>query len=317
MATNIELTAAQAKEKMLALNEEARKNWPREAWREEMGEIITDAILIGFDTENLVDLLAETETLGFEGRSFVSEVKGMRAFWTSRGGYIEESTIHEEVFEIRRDIIGFHVSEMEDKMKVNFGPSVQTLIDLGIRRMTAEINLKVLRTFQAAVPSSSPYYIAAGGVDLDTLNTALRQVADEQIDGEVVIVGRRTMTDKIVDAIVALNGGGYGAFLPNTNEDLLKRGVLGEYRGSRIITLRNFKSDTQYGSTRTGSWFPANELWVVGRNASKFAFYGGPDFKQYVEDDNWYWHYLQKREFGGLVYRPERLRRIIDTDQAP
>lgn len=310
MADEKTLTAAEARAKMVALNDEAKRNWKSDAWRENAAEVVTEAITEGFETENLVDLLAETENLGFEGRSFVREIKGMRAFWTSRGGYIEESTVHEETFEIRRDIIGFHVSEMEEKMKTNFGPSSQTLIELGIRRLAAEINLKVLRTFQAAIPSSSPYYTAAAGLSLATLNTALREVADEQIDGEVVILGRRTMTDKIVDGIVNL-GSGYGAFLPETNEQLLRQGVLGTYRGARILTLRNFKNDT--GTT---GWFPANELWVVGRNASKFAYFGGADFKQFVEPDNWFWHYLQKREFGGVVYRPERLRRIIDTNES-
>lgn len=316
MSVDTKMTIAEAREKMQAINEEARLNWKRPDWRAEAAELITDAITVGFDTENLVDMLAETEHLAFEGRSFVSEVKGMRAFWTSRGGYIEESTIHEEVFEIQRDIIGFHVSEMEDKLKTSFGPTAQNLIDLGIRRMAAEINLKVLRTFQAAVPSTSAYYTSAAGLSLTTLNKAIRDVHDEQIDGEVVIIGRRTMTDKIVDGIVNI-GSGYGAFLPETNEELLRQGVLGTYRGSRVVTLRNYKSDTQFGSLRTGSWFPANELWVVGRNASKFAFFGGPDFRQWEEDDNWFWHYMQKLEFGGLVYRPERLRRIVDSSQAP
>lgn len=309
MATEKTLTAAESRAKMVALNEEARKNWPRAEWRHEMAEVITEAITEGFEFENLVDQLAETETLSFEGRSFVREVKGMRAFWTSRGGYIEESTIHEETFEIKRDIIGIHVSEMEEKLETNFGPTAQNLIDLGVRRQASEINLKVLRTFQAAVPSTSPYYTAAAGLSLATLNTALREVHDEQLDGEVVIMGRRTMTDKIIDGIVSL-GGGYGAFLPETNEALLRQGVLGTYRGSRIVTLRNYRNDTD-----TAGWFPANELWVVGRNASKFAFFGGPKFKEFVEPDNWFWHYLQKREFGGVVYRPERLRRIIDTTQ--
>lgn len=310
MATENPLSLAEAKAQMAALNEEARVNWSSPQWRHEAAEVITEAITEGFDSENLVDMLAETENLSFEGRSFVREVKGMRAFWTSRGGYIEESTIHEETFEIKRDIIGIHVSEMEEKMETGFGPSAQNLIELGIRRMAAEINLKVLRTFQAAVPSSSAYYTAASGVSLSTINTGLREVMDEQIDGDVVIMGRRTMTDKIVDGIVNL-GSGYGAFLPETNEQLLRQGVLGTYRGARIVTLRNFKNDTD-----TAGWFPANELWIVGRNASKFAFFGGPKFKEFVEDDNWFWHYLQKREFGGVVYRPERLRRIIDTSQS-
>lgn len=308
MAEN--MTREEAKALIAALNEEAKANWKNQAWHDEMAAVMTEDIDRGFESENLVDLLAETEHLGWEDRSTVSETRGMRAFWIARGGYIEESTIHEETFEIKRDMLGFHVSEDEDKLRANFGPNQARLISLGAQRMACEVNLKVLRTFQAAVPSSSAYYTAASGVSLATLNTGLREVRDEQLDNNIVIVGRATMTDKIVDALVAVGGGSYAAFLPETNEDLLRTGVLGTYRQAKIITLKNFKNDID------SSFFPANELWIVGREASKFAFFGESQFKEFTEQDAWKWHYLQRREFGGVVYRPERLRRIIDTSQS-
>lgn len=311
MTTENKLTPEEAKDLYASLTEEAKENWRDRGWRDEMAAVMTEAIDEGFETENLVELMAETEVLGWEDRSFVNETKGMRAFWLSRGGYIEESTIHEETFEIERDMVGFHVSEMEDKMKANFGPTQARLLDLAQKRLSAEINLKVLRTFQVAVPNTSPYYTSASGLSLATINTALREVMDEQNSEDVVIIGRRTMTDLIVDAISNIGGtGAYGAFTPQTNEELLRRGVLGSYRGANILTLKNFKDDTG-----EGSMFPANELWIAGKGASKFAFWGGGDFKEYTEDDNWFWHYIYRREFGGVVYRPERLRRIIDADQ--
>jgi hypothetical protein len=116
------------------------------------------------------------------------------------------------------------------------------------------------------------------------------------------------MVDKIIDELTT---GNYAAFLPQTNEDLLRRGVLGTYRGARIVSLRNFKDDENV------SFFPANEMFVVANDASKFAFWGGLLSKEWTEDDNWYWHYIARRDFGGLVHRPERLRRIVDTSQAP
>lgn len=291
-----------------ALSVEAAANWKYPEWRAEMAEVLTETITKGFEMENILDLMTNVENLSPTGRAQVRELKGMKVFWIAPGGYIEESTVQTEVFEILRDHVGFHVSEMEDKLEADFGPTQANLIELGVRRLAGELNLRVLRTFQAAVGPSSPYYTAASGLSLTTLNTALREVRDETND-DVVIIGRATMTDKIVDGVVNLNGG-YGAYLPETNEDLLRRGVLGTYRNARIITLKNFKDD------QDTPFFPANELWVVGRDASKFAFWGGPKTKQFVEDDNWFWHYLQRRDFGGLVWRPERLRRIIDTTQA-
>ena len=76
------------------------------------------------------------------------------------------------------------------------------------------------------------------------------------------------------------------------------------------IDIKNFRDDQDV------PFFPGNELWVIARDASKFAFFGGMKSKEYTEDKNWYWGYLARRDVGGVVHRPNRLRRIID-DQIP
>ena len=228
-----------------------------------MAADLTETIYWGFQHENLLNLYTQVENVDFNGRSAIKEVRGLRAFWVARGGHIEASDMHEEVFEIQRDTIGFHVFEMEDKLRTNFGETQANLVNLGIQRMDAEVNLRVLASFQAAVPSGSPYYISAGGLSLASLNLALRQVRDTTLDGNVSIIGRTTMTDQIVDQIMG-TGGNTAGFFPETNEALLRQGVLGTYRGARIISLLNYRDDTDT------PFFPANELWVVGRDASKF-----------------------------------------------
>lgn len=300
-----EAERAEAKAKIDAVNKEAFERWDDPQWRKEMAAEITDSIYWGFEHENLLNLFSTVENAPFDGRVFVKEVRGLRAFWVARGGYIEASTLRADVMEMPRDTIGFHVYEFEDKLRTNFAETQATLVDLGTQRMDAEVNLRVLRLFQAGVPSTSPYYISGAGLSLTALNTALREVRDASYDqGAVTIIGRSTMTEQIIDAISTSN---YAAFLPQTNEDLLRRGVLGTYRGANIVTLRNFKDDTDT------PYFPANELYVVGRDASKFAFWGGLLSKEYDEQNNWYWHYLARRDFGGVVHRPDRLRRIVDT----
>lgn len=298
------------REKLRLVNEEARDNWDDPTWRREMAQEMTETIYWGFEHENLLAQFAEVENAPFDGRVLVKEVRGLRAFWVARGGYIEASTIHSEVIEVPRDTIGFHVYEFEDKLRTNFGETQATLVDLGTQRMDAEVNLRALRLFQAAVPSSSPYYISGAGLALSALNAALREVRDASLDPKVTIIGRATMTQQIVDKIMgtALNGAG---FLPETNERLLAQGVLGVYRGAQIITLKNYLDDVRL------PFFPANELYVIGRDASKFAFWGGLLSKEFTEEDNWYWHYLARRDFGGIVHRPDRIRRIVDTSTAP
>lgn len=295
---------AELRKKVDLLNAEAEANWDNPQWRREMAQQVTETITEGFEHENLLGLLTQVENAPFNGRVTVKETRGLRAYWTARGGYIEASTIRSDVMEIPRDMIGFHVYEFEDKLRTNFAETQASLVDLGIQRLDAEVNLHVLRLMQAAVTNASPYYISGAGVSLAALNTALREVADESRMGEISIVGRRTMVDQIVDELVT---GNYAAYLPQTNEDLLRRGVIGTYRGANIVSLKNFKDDEDV------SFFPANEMFVVGRDASKFAFWGDLLSKEWTEQDNWYWHFMARKDFGGVVHRPERLRRIIDT----
>jgi hypothetical protein len=294
---------AEYQAKIEKVNAEARANWDNPAWRRSMAQQMTEQIYWGFQHENLLSLLAETENLPFEGRSFVKETRGLRAFWVARGGYIEASTIHSEVMEIVRDTIGFQVYEFEDKLMTNFAETSSTLVDLGIQRLDAEVNKRVLDTFEAAATGSS--LVNASSLTLPILNSALSETRDESRSFNVSIVGRAPATEAILDQLLGGNGSG---FIPASNESMVKTGLLGVYRGANIITLKNWKDDVDV------PFFPANELYVVATDASKFAFFGGLMSKEWVEDENWYWHYLARRDFGGVVHRPERLRRIIIDD---
>jgi hypothetical protein len=292
------------------VNAEANDNWDDPQWRREMAAEMTETIYWGFQHENLLALMTTLENAQFNDRILIHEVRGLRAHWVARGGHIEASTMHKESMELPRDTIGFHVYEFEDKLRTNFAETQATLVELGIQRMDAEVNKRFLRLLQAAVPQGSDQYISGGGVTLAALNLALREVRETSYSRDVAIIGRPTMTEQIMDVILGPNGNGQG-FLPNTNEELFNRGVIGSYRGARIVSLTNWRDDTDT------SFFPANEMFVVGTDASKCAFWGGLMSKEYVEQDNWYWHYLARRDFGGIVHRPDRLRRIVDTNTAP
>lgn len=288
------------------VNEEARQNWRNTEWRAEMAQQMTETIYWGFQHENLLSLMAEVENLPFEGRSFVKETRGLRAFWVARGGYIEASTVHSEVMEIARDTLGFQVYEFEDKLMTNFAETQATMIELGIQRMDAEVNNRVLQVFQAAVADGSSSYIGTASMTLADLNAALSEVRDETNSGQVTIVGRAPMTEKILDLLLGGSGNGSG-FIPATNEQMVSRGLLGTYRGANIVTLKNYKDDVGE------AFFPSNELFVMSTDASKFAFFGGMMSREWVESDNWYWHFMTRRDFGGVVHRPERIRRIVDA----
>jgi len=298
------------RERIEALNKEAAENWDDVTWRKSIAQTMSETIFEGFQHENLLGLLTTVENADFNDRITVEEVKGLRAFWTARGGYIEASEITEQVMELPRDMIGFHVFQNEDKLRVNFARSQATMIDLGIERLKAVVNQRVLALFQAAIPSGSSNYTGASGLGLTALNTALRTVRDESKIREVAIIGRSTMTEQIMDELLGGSNNGSG-YIPETNEQAIRQGVVGTYRGAKIITLIDHKDDQDI------SFFPANELYVIGKDASKFAWWGGPMTKEFTEQDNWYWHYIFRRDFGGVVHRPERAWRVVDTAITP
>jgi hypothetical protein len=181
------------------------------------------------------------------------------------GGQIDQSSITEDIWEMPRDYVGFHVSELEEKLESGFSRASANIVSLAIEQMDAAINARLLRLFQAAIPdNTSPYYITAAGLSLASLNTAIAEVQDESRSDIVSIIGRSTMTGQIIDELADLNG-----FTPETNEEMLRNGRLGVYRGANIIRLRNFRNAAGV------SMFPANELYVVGTDAAKVGFWGG------------------------------------------
>lgn len=302
--------AEELRKKIQALNEEAAQNFDNPTWRRERAQEMTESIYEGFQHENLLALMAEVENLPFTGRSFVKETRGLKAYWLARGGYIEASTLHSEVMEIPRDIIGFQVQEFEEKLETNFAETAATLVELAIARMDAMVNQRLLALLQAAVPFGHSSYVhgnlTTNGI-LSAVNTALAEVRDTSKTRQVTIIGRPSMTEKIMDDLLGSDYNGSG-FLPRSNEEFVRNGILGVYRGANIISLTNFEDENDQ------PFFPANELYVMSSDASKFAFWGGMKTKEYTEDDNWYWHFLGKKEFGGVVHRPERIRRIVDDE---
>lgn len=285
-------------EVMEAANEEARKNWNDSSWRADFAADLTESILLGFEYETMVDRWLQTERTDFNGRIFIQEASGLKAFYMARGGYIEASELTSEVSEMPRDMLGVHVYEFEDKLLTNFAYSAQTLRDLAIRRMDAEVNRRVRTVLAEAIPTTSPYYLATPGLSKPGVDSAISAVRDSGISGDVVIVGRPTMVDQLTN---------FDGFGNETMEEIRRTGVLGVYRGATIVSLRNYKDEDGV------PFVPANELWILSQDAGKFAFYGGLMSKEFSELDNWYWHYLARRDTGVMIAHAERARRLVDT----
>jgi len=289
------------------LNEEARENWDSEAWHKQVAADIATNLDYGFRYETLLGQYIQVQTVGEFDRVVMRERRGLKVFFTSRGGYIDESQIRTEQWELPRDTMGFHVSEHIDKLRANFATTIADLVGLGQIRMETEVNRRLLSLAQAAVPSGSPNYVASTGLTKSELDSAIRQVRDSiQPDNAtgvvpVSVIGRASMIDKVADFLPD--------YSPVANEELRRQGFLGYYKGAQLIVLRNYADEDGKSFSAPG------ELWVMGGTAGKFALYGGVQVKAWDENTVDYRHYRARRDLGGLVNHPEQIRRIVDASE--
>ena len=291
-----------------ALNQEALDNWHNETWHREQAQILAQRFDYGFQFDNLFGTYFEVRNVGEFDQITIRERRGLQVFWTARGGYIDETQLQTDRFELPRDTIGFHVSEFEDKLRANYAETIEELADLAMQRLDAEVNRRMFNLLQAAVPSTSPYYVnATSGLTKPILDTALREVADavKPNNGSmppVTILGRATMIDKISDVVTDAAA----LFDPEATAEIRRMGRLGVYRGASIVRINNYTDENDQ------PYIPDDELWVFGGTVGVFAKYGGMQTKSWAENTVDYRHIRGRMDCGGLVYHPEYARRIVD-----
>lgn len=288
-----------------ALNEEARENWDRPEWHRQVARDLAETLDYGFVFDNLFSSYIRVRNVGEFDRVILRERRGLKVFYTSRGGYIEESQIRTETWTMPRDTLGFHVSEHTDKLRANFAATMEDLVNLGESKLNAEVNRRLISMIFEAIPVGSPYYATVPTLDKVTLDGALREVQDNvQPDGAggqppVTIVGRAAVVDQVSDLATTP-----GVFDPEANMELRRRGMVGTYRGAQVIKLVNYADEDGV------SYVPANELLVFAGSVGQFANYGGMIVKSWEENTVDYTHYRARKDVGGMVNKPEQARRI-------
>lgn len=295
------------------LNEEARENWHSEDWRREVAAIVASRLDYGFTFDNLFGTYFLVNRVGEFETVELRETRGLKVFYTSRGGYIEESQLKTERWELPRDTIGFHVSEHEDKLRANFADTMERLVSLAEMRLDAEVNRRMFNLLQAAIPLASPYYVnATTGMTKVNLDDNLRAVRDavkpvNGVNPPVTIIGRAAMIDKISAVVTDVAE----LFDPGATQEIRQRGRLGVYRGANIVQVSNYTDEND------ASYIPANELWIFGGTVGLFAMYGDLQTKTWTENTVDYWHFRGRKDIGGLIHHPEQARRIVDGTVTP
>lgn len=297
---------AELKAQMRALDAEAKEMWWDDAWRRERIQDAATLIYQGFKHESLIDYMADVERVGKGEPITVEEVAGLEVFHTTVGGRIRESSLTERIWALPQDYLGFHLVELEEKMESGFSRKMAQVKDFAIQQLDAGVNRRFIKAIQAAIPSTSPFYGEAAGLSLPMLNTMISEVKDENGAEGVTIFGRATMTDQIVFELMGQNG-----FTPQTNEELLRKGVLGTYLGCPIVTLKNYRD--RYDR----AFIPGNELFVAAQGATKVGLWGGLFAQDWDQPGGWYWHSHGRLTFGMAVRKRRWMRRLVDTNRLP
>lgn len=288
------------------INAEAQTMWWDDKWRAAQAATISTTIYEGFRHENLLPILADVRNVQRGDIIRVEDVRGLDVFWTSHGGRIDESTIFDRAWNLRPDRLGYHVTELNEKMQSGFARSSQLLVNLAVQQMDAAINKRLFGLYQAAIPgSSSPYYVSGAGLSLPALDTGIVEVKDDAITDDVAIIGRSTMTQQIITQLEDKAG-----FTPTTNEEMLQ-GILGRYRGCPIISLKNYRD------SRGRSIIPGNELIVAAKGAATVGFWGGLTTQEWSEQGGFYWHNFGYRDVGMALSKKSWVRRYVDTSRNP
>jgi hypothetical protein len=285
------------------LNEEARENWDNPEWHRQVARDVASSLDYGFTFDNLFGSYLQVETVGEFDRVILRERRGLRVFYTSRGGYIEESQLRTENWELPRDTLGFHVSEHIDKLRANFADTMEDVVGLGQARLEAEVNRRMFNLLQESIPQGSPFYDSGAAITPETLDELIIEVNDAiQPNGlgpvPVTIIGRATAIDQISR---------FDGFADEAKEEIRLRGRLGIYRGANIVRVTNYTDENG------AAYIPANELWVMGGTVGKFALYGGLLVKSWEENTVDYRHYRARKDIGGLIHHPEQARRFVIT----
>jgi len=288
---------------------EAADNWDDPTWRRQMHTDLAEVIWLGFQHTNLIESFATVETAAEFDRITFDEVTGLEVFFVSLGGQIDMTVLDEHVWEMQPVWVGYHVSALEDHIRSGFSRYIRRLAPLAVMQMDAAINSRMLRTFQAAIPGpSSTSYVTSVNFDLNVLNAALTAVEDAAsgwpsltgMPSDVAIVGRPAAVDSIMNALQSNNN-----FAPETQQSIIDTGIIGYYRGAKVIKLRNWKD-------RNGvAYFPGNELEIISNAAAQVGIWEGDKSLEWTEEGGFYWHQLGERKVGFSVAHSEFARRYI------
>lgn len=290
------------------LNEIARQEWGNPTWHREQAALIGESVDLGFNNglTGVFDGVLDTRTIGLTDTVRIKLRHGLEIFSVAEGSYVDESTLETDHFTLGRDTFGWHVVATEQDALADWAETFADLIRLARLKEGMEVVRRQYALLDAAIPSSSPYFVdASGGLTATIMGAAVTDVFDAPrkftsplaTNSQIQIVGRAAAVDELT---------GMSGFTQSENslDEIRALGYLGTFKGAAVRRLSNFVDEDD------NSFFPSDELWVISPGAGRFVLYGGTRPNGWVEPALRKVHTDTRRTVGGAVFQPQVVRRI-------
>ena len=299
--TSPELETARA-----AVNEEANRRFHDPVWRYEQAALVSEAIdqrtrrpdfapgVLSFRSLNRGDRLQRTFKTG-----------GIKIFEIAAGGYVEESTVSNDVVEAGHSNMSWHVVGTPEEALADWAETMQAMVAAAELAEANEILRRQFALLEAATVLGGPQHVDAsvGGITPTVLQNAIIKAADHPRPetgrglraSDVVVIGRMAGVGDI---------SAFPGFSQNMLDTVNETGRLGRFRGARIEELVNtVDSDGVEINDPT-------DVWVVSSDCGEFATFGAPRVNSWVEEGLDKFHTKSRRDTGGVVWVPEGIVRI-------
>jgi len=126
----------------------------------------------------------------------------------------------------------------------------------------------------------------------------------------------RLISGSLTDNFVAQNGQPAGTF-QNVSPFGNGSKAVESYRGvSNIVRVKQIFDNVEYPPRPL---LPNNYILVVGDNIGEFVTYGGPKYKEYVDNEPTppYWNYETYVQFGMMIWNARGLTKVAVTSTIP
>lgn len=290
---------AEVKKAQVALSE----LFKTEEGRNELAEIVRVNIDEAYNKFDIGQYIFDKKHFNYgDNPVFRTHKKGIIAYWTAMNSYVPMSQNYDTEITMNFETLGVH--PYCNKLDLQIG-KVGSYGDLikdskeAVQNKLREKAFKILaQTYNGTVNADN--YFATNTLDKVTLDKAINKVRKET-GANPIIIGDYDLMAQIE---------GFAGF-DQTDEkyiELRDNGVLGMYRGCKLIYLANI-----IDPVTNKSLVPTDKLFVVGGKIGYEADYGKSDIMQEIKIEDKSWHCTYDRNVGYVVVRPERLALIDIT----